>query len=160
MEKLPEYQYRGARAMVILHERHLRAFLDTWRAARAVGLVLPTVEDPDYASLDTLLRHVLRCAGGYLYWMCKQLELPDPGVREAPPVETIEREAQSYLDDVLERWREPLAGVPEDRFHEPEYLARWGTRYCIDAMLEHAVMHPIRHRFQLVELMDVARTVT
>jgi hypothetical protein len=24
---------------------------------------------------------------------------------------------------------------------------------CIDAMLEHAVMHPIRHAFQLEELM-------
>ena len=26
------------------------------------------------------------------------------------------------------------------------------SRYCIDAMLEHAVMHPIRHAFQLDEL--------
>lgn len=35
----------------------------------------------------------------------------------------------------------------------PEYPSRWKTLYCVDAMLEHAVMHPIRHAFQLEELM-------
>jgi hypothetical protein len=41
----------------------------------------------------------------------------------------------------------------DDRLETPEYPSRWQTRYCIDAMLEHAVMHPIRHAFQLEELM-------
>jgi hypothetical protein len=153
MAELPEYRYRGARAMVILHERHMRAFLATWREAEAAGLTLPEADDPDYASLDALLRHVLLCACGYLYWMCRQLELPQPEIRKPPEVETIAREAKSYLDHVLERWREPLAGVSEDQCYLPEYPTSWKTRYCIDAMLEHAVMHPIRHQFQLVELM-------
>ncbi len=42
-----------------------------------------------------------------------------------------------------------MADVPVERFYKPEYEAPWKIRYCIDAMLEHAVMHPIRHRFQL-----------
>ena len=154
MKQLPEYRYRGARAMVILHERHMREFLDTWRRARAAGLELPESDDPEYASLETLLRHVLRAAGGYLFWMCRQLDLPDPGIRPAPPVETVAEDAEEYLDHVLGRWREPLAGVTEDECYLPEYTSKWETRYCIDAMLEHAVMHPIRHTFQLVELTD------
>jgi len=44
--------------------------------------------------------------------------------------------------------------VAEEKFYQPEYLAPWKTKYCIDSMLEHAVMHPIRHHFQLKELMD------
>ena len=42
--------------------------------------------------------------------------------------------------------------VSNERLETPEYPSRWQTRYCIDAMLEHAVMHPIRHAFQLYEL--------
>jgi hypothetical protein len=53
----------------------------------------------------------------------------------------------------LERWREPLQDVPDERLESPEYPSRWKTLYSIDAMMEHAVMHPIRHAFQLNELM-------
>ena len=46
-----------------------------------------------------------------------------------------------------------ILDVPDDKLESPEYASEWQTRYCIDAMLEHAVMHPIRHRFQLDELL-------
>ena len=48
---------------------------------------------------------------------------------------------------------DPLQEIEEKHFHSPCYQSRWGVDYCIDAMLEHAVMHPIRHVFQLEELM-------
>lgn len=151
---LADYAYRGARAMVLLHERQMRGFLATWKAAKTAGVALPPTEDPDYASIETLLVHVLSCARGYLVWMCRALGLPDPEIRLPPRAEEAEAEADGYLDHVLERWREPLAGVPEDAFYEPDHPAPWGPRYCIDAMLEHAMLHPLRHRFQLEELLD------
>lgn len=43
--ELPNYQYRGARAMVLLHERYLREFVATWRKAKTAGIVLPKTED-------------------------------------------------------------------------------------------------------------------
>lgn len=149
------YQYQGARALVLLHEQHLSDFLETWRRFKLSGTSLPKSDDPNYASSESLLVHVLVCAGGYLVWICKMLDLPDPGIHEhaRPEESTIEAEAQRYLEHVLERWRTPLAGLPEEVFHKPTYTAPWGVDYCIDAMLEHAVMHPIRHTFQLRELM-------
>lgn len=48
MVEVPEHAYRGARAMVVLHEQHLRAFLDAWNQAKASGVPLPQVADPDY----------------------------------------------------------------------------------------------------------------
>jgi hypothetical protein len=150
---LPPYTYRGARAMVILHEAHMRSFLTVWEEAKKSNLGLPETKDPDYASLDTLLRHVLGAAGGYLRWMCEMLELPDPEIETRPEVEEIAAGAGSYLDHVMDRWKAPLARVPEKRFEDVEYKARWGTLFSIDAMMEHAVMHPIRHEFQLRELM-------
>jgi hypothetical protein len=41
----------------------------------------------------------------------------------------------------------------EDQLDTPEYPSRWKTLYSIDAMLEHAVMHQVRHSFQLEKLM-------
>ena len=42
-------------------------------------------------------------------------------------------------------------------FPDKESVTRWGSPYSINAMLEHAVMHPIRHRFQLENLLREQR---
>ena len=97
-----------------------------------------------------------RAARGYMTWMCGVLELPDPGIRPTPEADVIEAEADAYVAQLLEHWRTPLAGINEEKFFRPEYTSRWKVSYCIDAMLEHAVMHPILHRFQLLELMGEA----
>jgi len=153
---LPPYAYGGARQMVRLHEHHLRIFLDTWRQAKEVGLPLPETTDRAYVSLDTLLYHVLGAARGYMVWMCEVLKLPDPDIRPAPQADAIAAEASNFLEHVVEGWRTPLAEVPEKRFNEV-YPSRWKVGYCIDAMMEHAVMHPIRHTFQLQDLLAAHR---
>lgn len=156
MSELSEYRYRGARALVLLHERELKEFLVAWKRAKAAGVTMPGTDDPSYASLETLLHHVLYCAGSYMIWMCRVLELPDPEIRPAPEADAIAAEAESYIEHVSQRWRTPLADVPEERFDYPTYASGWGVDYCVDAMLEHAVMHPIRHRFQLEEWIAAA----
>ena len=148
-----QYRSRAVRAMVLLHEKHLRRFVHVWRLALASSVNLPPTDDPSYASLEALGRHVLSAAGGYMIWMCEVLALPDPGVRSAPDASAIVRDAGDYMEHVLERWRAPLSEVPNEKLETPEYSSRWQTRYCIDSMLEHAVMHPIRHAFQLEELL-------
>jgi len=151
---LPEYRYNGARSLVLLHERHLRDFLVTWKKAHAAHLTLPETRDPNYASMESLLRHVLRAARGYMVWCCDKLGLPDPQIEPPPAVEDIEERADAYLEHVLQRWATPLADVAEEGFESQDYEAPWKSRYCIDAMLEHAVMHPIRHQFQLETLLQ------
>ena len=149
------YRSRAVRALVLLHEEHLRRFVQTWRSAVAASVSLPPTSDPSYSSLDALGRHVLKAAGGYLVWICEVLTLPDPAVRPAPDATAIAREADDYLEHVLERWRaSALREIADEQLEVPEYPSRWRTRYCIDAMLEHAVMHPIRHTFQLGELIQ------
>jgi hypothetical protein len=76
-----------------------------------------------------------------LTWICEQLQLPDPGLEKNPN------------PDVLTAWEKPLRELTEEQADSKVYTSRWGTAYCIDAMLEHAVMHPIRHSRQLEELM-------
>ena len=145
---------RAVRALVLLHNEHLRRFLPVWKRAREANAPLPASSDPAYASLDTLGRNVLGAAGGYATWVCDVLQLPAAGIRSAPEAAAIPDEADRYLEHVLARWNEALRSVRDDQLETPEYPSRWGTRYSIDAMLEHAVMHPIRHTFQLEELLE------
>lgn len=139
--------------MVILHDVEMRKFISTWKLAKtSANFKLPKTEDPSYQSLDHLAQHVLRAARGYMVWMCENLGLPDPGITATPSPEEIAAQIDSYAEALLAAWREPLKDVPEDRFDEV-YLSRWKIQYCIDAMMEHAVMHPLRHRFQIENLL-------
>lgn len=147
------FTYRGARALTILHERELRAFLPVWREARARDLRLPATDDSDYDSLEHLLTHVLRAAGRYIVWVCKALELPDPGVPPEPPLSQIAERADEYLDQVLTAWREPLHAVPVERFEDRTHTSNWGAQMTVESMLEHAVAHPMRHSLQLRALL-------
>jgi hypothetical protein len=128
-EKLGNYTSRGARALVLLHEQHLRQCLEVWKQAKAANLSLPVTDEEKYQSLENLLSHSLSSARKYMIRMC------------------------NYLEHLLERWRLPLADVPDEKL-EPEVYIPGKTPYWIDVMLEHAVMHPIRHEFRLKELMQ------
>lgn len=151
--ELTHYRSRATRALVLLHERELRQLLPVWQRAVAARIRLPATDDPDYASLETLLHHVLRASRGYMTWMCDRLGLPDPGIEPAPGPEEVAREVDRYVEHLLERWRATLQDLEPARLDE-EHTSRWGATLSIDSMLEHAVLHPMRHRFQLEELLD------
>lgn len=153
------YKYGGAKALIALHEIHLRSFYETWKKAKQVGIKLPVTDDPYYKSLDTLLYHLLRSSRGYMVWMCKQLNLPDPQIDEAPLPEIVVEKADHYLDYLIDKWKAPLKDVPPEKFEVKVYKSNWGVEFCIDAMLEHAVMHPIRHEFQLKNLIQKVITM-
>lgn len=150
--KSPTYIYKGASALVQLHEENIKAFFNVWKQAKQRDIKLPETDDPDYESLETLLFHVLRSAGGYMRWICQKLELQDPQINQVPSIEVVENEAEGYIDHLIERWNWPLTLVEEAKFFDKVYKSNWGADYCIEAMLEHAVMHPKRHEFQLKNL--------
>ena len=154
---MEDYRYGGARALVTLHEQHMRSCLGVWKQAKKAGIVLPQTTDPSYKSMETLLFHLLRASRNYMVWICEKLELPDPGIDTVPDLKHVEEKADAYLKHLLERWQLPLRDVPEERFFDRTYPSRWDTEYCIEAMMEHAVMHAIRHEYQLVNLMKAQK---
>jgi uncharacterized damage-inducible protein DinB len=153
VHELTNYRHRGVRALVLLHEKELRALLPIWRKAKAAKVQLPSTTNPAYASLETVLRHALQAARSFMTWMCEKLELPDPGIDEAPEASRTEAEAERYVERLLERWRLPLAGLDE-KGASASFKTQRGEDRTIMGMLEHAVAHPMRHRFQLEELME------
>lgn len=156
---LPHYRYRGARALVTLHEKQLRSFTLVWREADKISVELPETGDTAYESMKSLLRHVLDWSGRYLVWCCDVVGLGDPEIPAIPASIANEAQLDCYVEALLEKWRSPLSSVEREKFVKPEHLSPWGVYYCVDAMLEHAVMHPLRHELQLWELIREHRAV-
>jgi hypothetical protein len=157
MKTLPAYKYNGARSLVLLHEAHMKSFLSTWEKAKESNIKLPETDDEDYKSLETVLFHVLRASMRYMVWVCDKINLGNPQIDPPPPIGEIQNKAGDYLKHLLSRWRVPLVDVPVDSFLGTSYQSNWGDLFCIDAMLEHAVMHPIRHEYQLRNLIKNAK---
>ena len=97
--------------MILMHEQHLREFVSTWREAKAAGFSLPETTDRDYQSMETLLVHLLACARGYMVWMCRVLELPDPGIDTAPTPETVDADAARSLGAIHRQVADHLGAV-------------------------------------------------
>jgi hypothetical protein len=152
--ELSNFSYRGARACILLHEQILRQFVETWKQSKAAGISLPESRTRDYDSFEALLYHVLDSARWYMVWICEKLELLDPGIQPVPDTDNIEAEVDSYVEHLLQQYRKPLVDVRRRHFYQPGYPVPWEVDYCIDSMLEHAFRHPMRHRFQLLELME------
>lgn len=146
------YEYRGARSLVLLHEKTIQGFTAAWKEAKTLNIKLPETKDPAYRSLDALISHILKCACRYLNWCCKSLNLPDPETPDVPSLEEMEERLDPFLKDLFVRWRSTFKDIPEEKFYKPEHLSWWNVQYCVDAMLEHAVVHPMRHELQLREL--------
>ncbi len=90
----------------------------------------------------------------------QKLNLHEPKISIQPSVNEIEIAIDEYVAHLLERWEIPLVKVDEKDLVYSTYSSNLGTDYCIEAMLEHAVMHPIRHEFQLRQLLKNSWTTS
>ena len=129
-DELADYRAPAARALVLMHEVQLREFIDTWRRARDGGLVLPEVEDPDYASLDRLLLHMVGAARFYVTWTCERLGLDAPTIDAPPEVFADDATLDAYVDVLLAAWRAALATADPRSMAAASWPAsqRWRTR--------------------------------
>jgi len=153
VSELQNYKYRAARALLILQEYGLQRFLEGWRKAKTQGVSLPVTDNPAFQSFEYLLRHVLEVAQSNMVWICEKLRLPDPNIKEPPDVLVIDKEADWYLVYLIEKLREPLAGVEPAKFYDVTYETRWKEQYTVHMMLEHLVCHAFRHVLQIEELL-------
>ena len=152
------FKSRGVRALVMLQMAEMRRLFVVWKKAKRLGVELPKTLDPDYKDLDLLMRHPLRACRGYLTWLCEVLERPEAIIPDPPEPADVAKKGEAYLD-VLERgWHKHMAWMPNEVLDSfVVHTSRWGAPMTVEAMLEHAAVHPMRHRFQLEELIAKRR---
>lgn len=150
-----DFQSRGVRALVELHERELRRFLEAWNRFVAANAPMPeALGDDSYKDREHLAGHVLMSARGYLTWIGKCVGRPVTDVDETRDPYAIVPRAADFMENVLAAWRNNLAHLRDEECAKEVYQSRWGEPYNIEQMLEHAVVHPMRHRLQLEKILE------
>ena len=150
------FKSNAVRSCVELHEIELNRFYETWEKFRAFGGQLPETSDPNYQSIDHLGGHVFRAARNYLTWIGDCVKRPVTDVDLDTDHVSIAHKGRAFVDAVLVAWRRHLALLEDAELAPEVYKSRWGQDYNVEQMLEHAVVHPMRHRIQLERLMAQA----
>ena len=149
------FQSRGVRALVLLQMEEMRQLFVVWKKAKRLGVKLPATRDPAYQSIDHLMRHPLRSCRGYLTWLCEVLRRPEPPIPDPPEPEDVSARGAAYLKVLDTAWGKHMAWMPNRVLDSTKiHTSRWGAPMTVEAMLEHAAVHPMRHRFQLEELIE------
>jgi uncharacterized damage-inducible protein DinB len=109
----------------------------------------PHTNDPDCRSVATVCGHILR--SGYIYasYLGSKSDLEWQDYREVPP--TPQRAilelnkmldyTQEIVDKLSRKSAEEIAGW--------SFETRWNTTYDTEQLLEHAIVHVLRHRRQI-----------
>jgi len=150
-----DFKSRAVMSLVELHEQEWRRFWETWDRFVAAGAPMPDARgDADYQSANHLVGHVARAARNYLTWIGDQLGRPVKDVDLEMDSLKIAARAKEFVAEILAAWRRHLPAVEDSELEPATYKSRWGVPFTIESMLEHAVVHPMRHRIQLDRIMD------
>ncbi len=148
------FKSNAVRSCVELHEIEINRFFETWKAFCAGGIQLPKTSDPSYESPEHLGGHVLCAARNYLTWIGECVKRPVADLDPENDLVRIARKGRVFLDEVLAAWRRHLGALEDSELAPARYKSRWGEDYDVEQMLEHAIVHPMRHRIQLQRLMS------
>lgn len=151
---MQDFKSRAVYSLMELQERELLAFMPVWQRFVASGLPMPEAHgDASYASADHLMAHVQGAARSYLLWIWEMLERPIEGLPLTRDPAVIMPRLDAFMAETLDGWRVHLAALEDAQLGPKQYLSRWGEPHTTEQMLEHAVVHPMRHRIQLERLM-------
>jgi uncharacterized damage-inducible protein DinB len=150
-----EFRSRAVRSLVELHEREMRSFQQVWQRYVAADLPMPEAHgDETYASRDTLAGHVLMAARGYLTRIGEWVGRPVTDVDDTKDPAQVVARAAEFADQVLAAYRRHLAEITTEELEPQVHRTRWGELMSVENLLEHAVVHPMRHRIQLERMLE------
>jgi uncharacterized damage-inducible protein DinB len=155
-----EFRSRAVRSLVELHERELRSFLQVWKRFVAADLPMPEAHgDESYSSRERLAGHVLMSARGYLTRIGEWVGRPVSDVDGSQDPHEIVARASQFADDVLAAYPRHLAQISDQEMEPQVHRTRWGDLMSVENLLEHAVVHPMRHRIQLERILEGSNAV-
>ena len=139
-----------------LMDEYARAAEDFCRAIEAVSPAAyaearPS-DDPDTVSMQAVCAHAVGAARRYSDYIRKARGLPyvekfvaEPSAVALPTdVRPALAAAMRYTEESLVDWYEdPMAAAPIS------FVVRWGPTYDSEMILEHAIVHLLRHRRQI-----------
>jgi uncharacterized damage-inducible protein DinB len=109
--------------------------------------------DESYESRERLVGHVLMAARGYMTRIGEWVDRPVNDVDGSQDPHDIASRLSAFADDVLAGYRRHMADVTDQELEPQVHRTRWGELMSVENLLEHAVVHPMRHRIQLERIL-------
>jgi uncharacterized damage-inducible protein DinB len=118
-----------------------------------VKIVDSKTADEDCRSIQTICRHVIRSGYGYANYILTALNIPtdSPSVNEMKieiPNDTV-AELRRMIDYNLKQLYEMNRESIEEKMFSVKFFTRWGEEFNFEQILEHAIIHILRHRRQI-----------
>jgi hypothetical protein len=132
--------------------------------ARAAGELCATIEavpqdlflrqvpspDPELGSIQAISVHVIRAAHAHANYLRQARDLPrTPAPEVDVPTPAALRALLAAELRYMEEALEGLYDAPEEVFTRLTFQVLWGPTYDPEMMLEHAIVHLLRHRRQI-----------
>jgi len=152
---MKQYRNSGA-AGAILDEYEksideLKEVLTNISHAHLTAIADNKTEDPDCRSIQYILTHVIRAGYCYIIEIRKSLGEQIDYV-ERNTLNTIEQ-YKSELDKMFKYNEQLFKDYPnlklEEKSPNNKIKVAWGQHYDIEQLLEHAIVHVLRHRRQI-----------
>jgi uncharacterized damage-inducible protein DinB len=114
-----------------------------------VRVVDTQTKDDDCRSVQTIMSHVVRAGYGYADYIREQFSIASarPQHKLLSRQEALEQleAALSYTAQTLDgRWE-----MSDEEISRTVINSRWGVVYNVEGLLEHAIVHILRHRRQI-----------
>ena len=149
------FRSRAVHTLVELHESEMRSFLEVWKRFLASNLPMPEAHgDEHYENRERLVGHVLMAARGYLTRIGEWVGRPVSDVDGSQDPYEIARRTSAFAEDVLSAYRRHLTEISNEELEQQVHRTRWGELMSVENLLEHAVVHPMRHRIQLERILE------
>ena len=108
-------------------------------------------QDPHCISVQTILGHVI--SAGYNYAIVVRKSLGEQYEYKTPPVFDSIREYQAELERMFKFNEKLFNDYPDIQLEEYDennkIHVRWGQKYDVEQLFEHAIVHVLRHRRQI-----------
>ncbi len=108
-------------------------------------------EDKDCRSIQTILSHVVRAGYGYVIEIRKSLG-EDLAYMEGELLGSVDdyRVALEAMFDYNEKLFEDYPNISLEEYDpNKKFRVRWGQSYDVEQLMEHAIVHVLRHRRQI-----------
>ncbi|HEY7162708.1 MAG TPA: DinB family protein [Acidobacteriota bacterium] len=135
----------------------LKMFIEKIPPAEFVRIIDKETSDEDCRSAQTIISHVVRAGYGYADYIRHLFS-----ISSARPANQLLKQSESIkeLESMIEYTVDTLDGkweMPDDVIVRTTIQSLWGVTYDVEQLLEHAIVHILRHRRQIEKLMQQAQ---
>ncbi|SMO52689.1 DinB family protein [Solitalea koreensis] len=137
----------------------LRQTISDISEAELNTIVDNTTLDPNCKSIQTILAHVVRAAYSYAIYIqkLKGSDMERPSLLFRKTIGEFQQDLNDAFYFTTEVFKNINDGDLEEFDDSKKILSPWGQRYDIEQMMEHAIVHILRHRRQINKFKQLLR---